>query len=53
MSLKIDMMVEHLKATNKDWKLMPKRFVMLYLRSEFKCSTYMAQKAVEKLHKDE
>ena len=53
MSLKIDMMVEHLKATNKDWKLMPKRFVMLYLKSEFKCSTYMAQKAVEKLQKDE
>lgn len=53
MSLKIDMMVEHVKATNKDWQIMPKGFIRFFLRDKFKCSHYMARKAVEKLFEDE
>lgn len=53
MSLKIDMMVEHVKATNKDWQIMPKGFIRFFLRDKFKCSPYMARKAVEKLFEDE
>ena len=53
MSLKIDMMVEHLKESNKNWKILTKSMIRTYLKDKFKCSTYMAQKAVEKLHKDE
>ena len=53
MSLKIDMMVEHLKESNKNWKILTKSMIISYLKDKFKCSTYMAQKAVEKLHKNE
>jgi hypothetical protein len=53
MSLKIEMMVDHVKATNKDWKLMPKGFIRFYLRDKFKCSKYMARKAVQKLYDHE
>ena len=53
MSLKIDMMVKHLKESNKNWKILTKSMIRTYLKDKFKCSTYMAQKAVEKLHKDE
>jgi len=53
MSLKIDMMVKHLKDSNKNWKIMTKSMIRCYLKDKFKCSAYMANQAIEKLYKDE
>jgi hypothetical protein len=52
MSLKLDMMVEYVKDNNRDWQIMPKKMIIKHLKLNFKCSTYMAQQAVEKLFKD-
>jgi hypothetical protein len=46
-------MVEHVRAANKNWKIMSKRMIIIYLKGKFKCSTYMANQAVEKLYEDE
>lgn len=53
MSLKIDMMVNYVKDNNRDWKIMPKKLIINHLRLKFKCSTYMAKMAIEKLYEDE
>lgn len=52
-SLKINMMVKHLKESNKNWKIMTKSMIRCYLKSKFKCSIYMANQAIEKLYEDE
>jgi hypothetical protein len=49
MSIKIDMMVKHVKENNKDYKLFTKSMIRCYLKDKFKCSAYMANKAAEKL----
>lgn len=53
MSLKIDMMVKHLKDSNNNWKIMTKSMIRCYLKDKFKCSIYMANQAIEKLYEDE
>lgn len=53
MSLKVDMMVDHLKSSGKNWKMLTKDMMVDYLKEKFKCSRYMAKKAVEKFYKDE
>ena len=53
MSLKIDMMVNHLRENNKDYKIMSKKTLIAYTRDMFRCSPYMARKAVEKLFNNE
>jgi hypothetical protein len=57
MSLKIDMMVnhlrDHLRENNKNWKIMTKGMIISYLKDKFKCSPYMARKVVEKLFNNE
>jgi hypothetical protein len=53
MSLKIDMMVNHLKESNKNWNIMTNSMIISYLKDKFKCSPYMARKAVEKLFNNE
>lgn len=53
MSLKIEMMVDYVKDNNRDWKIMPKKLIINHLKLKFKCSQYMARKAVEKLFENE
>ena len=49
MSIKIEMMIDHIKEKNKDYKMISKKTITAYLRSTFKCSHYMARVAVDKL----
>jgi hypothetical protein len=53
MSLKIDMMVNHLRENNKDYKIMSKKTLIAYTRDMFRCSPYMAKRAVEILLNNE
>lgn len=46
-------MVKHLKESNKNWKILTKSMIRTYLKGKFKCSTYMANQAIEKLYEDE
>ena len=54
MSLKIDMMVDHINTTFPHYRtaLKPKK-VEEYLIMQFSCSKYLARQAVEKLYKYE
>jgi hypothetical protein len=49
MSIKIEMMIDHVKEKNKDYKMISKKTITAYLRNKFKCSHYMAKVAVDKL----
>ena len=49
MSIKIEMMIDHVKEKNKDYKMISKKTITAYLRNKFKCSPYMARVAVDKL----
>jgi hypothetical protein len=49
MSIKIEMMIDHVKEKNKDYKIISKKTITAYLKSKFKCSNYMAKVAVDKL----
>jgi len=49
MSIKIEMMIDHVKEKNKDYKMISKKTITAYLRSKFKCSHYMARVAVDRL----
>ncbi len=49
MSIKIEMMIDHVKEKNKDYKMISKKTITAYLKSKFKCSNYMARVAVDKL----
>jgi hypothetical protein len=49
MSIKIEMMIDHVKEKNKDYKMISKKTITAYLRNKFKCSHYMARVAVDKL----
>ena len=53
MSIKIDMMVKHVKENNKDYKLFTKSMIRCYLKDKFKCSAYMAKQVIKKLFEDE
>lgn len=53
MSLRIDMMVNHLRENNKDYKIMNKKTLIAYTRDIFRCSPYMAKRAVEILLNNE
>lgn len=52
-NLKMDMMVNHLKENNKDYKIISKKTLTAYTKDFFKCSPYMAKKAVEILLNNE
>ena len=49
MSIKIEMMIDHVKEKNKDYRMISKKTITAYLRGKFKCSSYMARVAVDKL----
>ena len=49
MSIKVEMMVDHIKNNNKHYVLMSKKTLKAYLRNRFKCSPYMANTAIDKL----
>lgn len=53
MSIKINAMVDDVKANNKDYKIMPRSIIKKYLKKRFTCTDYMANKAVTKLFEDE
>jgi len=52
MSIKIDMMVKHVKENNKDYKLFTKSMIRCYLKDKFKCSTYMANQVIKKISEE-
>jgi hypothetical protein len=52
MSIKIEMMIDHVKEKNKDYKMISKKTITAYLRNKFKCSPYMARVAVDKLFEE-
>ena len=49
MSIKIEMMIDHDKEKNKNYRMISKKTITAYLRGKFKCSSYMARVAVDKL----
>jgi hypothetical protein len=53
MSIKIEMMIDHVKEKNKDYRMISKKTITAYLRNKFKCSPYMARVAVDKLFDDD
>ncbi len=53
MSIKINAMVDDVKANNKDYKIMPKKIIQQYLVWKFKCSKYLANQAIKKLLENE
>jgi len=48
MSLKINMMVKHLVENNKNYDIIKRSVIKNYLKEKFKCSDYMANKAIKK-----
>jgi hypothetical protein len=52
MSIKIEMMIDHVKEKNKDYKMISKKTITAYLRGKFKCSSYMARVAVDRLFEE-
>ena len=53
MSIKIEMMIDHVKEKNKDYKMISKKTITAYLRNKFKCSPYMAKVVIDKLFDDD
>lgn len=53
MSIKVEMMINHVKEKNKDYKMISKKTITAYLRNKFKCSPYMAKVVIDKLFDDD
>ena len=53
MSIKINAMVDDVKANNKEYIVMPKKIIQQYLVWKFKCSKYLANQAIKKLLENE
>ena len=53
MSLKVNMMVDHIVKHNKNYDLIYPIVMKQYLKDKFKCSDYMANKVIKKLKKSD
>lgn len=50
MSLKIKTIVEAVIKDNKDYKIFSDMMLRSYIKTKYKCSTYLANKVIKELH---
>ena len=53
MSLKVNMMVEHIIKNNKNYDMINYTVMKQYLKDKFKCSDYMAHRVIKKLKRSD
>jgi hypothetical protein len=49
MSIKINLMVDHIKNNKSNYNLLSKKNLKDYIIKKYKCSSYMAETTIEKL----
>lgn len=48
--IRITIMAELVKNSNKDYRLMPEKMLYDYIKKRFKCSSYMTKKVISEIN---